>query len=305
MLLVSLINTYVQCFSCLPYSYRTHAIGDKSDLFGSRTGILFDRYAASEAVANLVVSAVFNPQRAERLATQRAMNDTLPSLMEVLRTFSRNVISLPYTSAEHLNNTTDRRSVKSSDLGQSSSVQIHELSDCNGLKPVASGYLIHANDSNHDMRSYKRDQRSAEDMREVQDEVLPHPRPHVSTSIESVQSNPAANEQLAVFRLECFVSQSVLVNAYLLLLTDAASSFLVKSQLSAHLKELATEIHSYLLLFQQEAKSNAEKSHSSPIYESDYLTVLEIISHLEMLSLSILSQKPFLSLLPTPMGPPI
>jgi hypothetical protein len=280
------------------------SIGDKSDLFGSRTGILFDRYAASEAAANLVVSAVFNPQRAERLATQRAINDSLPSLLEVLRAFSKNVISLPYTSALHPNLTISKSDVRSLNLAYSSSVQIRDIADRKVLKPVASKYLGYANKSSCNEGNYENDQHDAADVRVPENEVQPQQhRSQVGPSNESAQSDAAANEQFAVFLLETFISQSVLVNSYLLLLTDAASSFLVKSQLTLHLKELASEMHNFLLIL-QEAK-NISEAQSSQIIEADYLIILEKMSHLEMLSSSILSQKPFLSLLSTPMGPPI
>jgi hypothetical protein len=280
------------------------SIGDKSDLFGSRTGNLFDRYAASEAAANLVVSAVFNPQRAERLATQMATNDTLPSLLEVLRAFSRNIISLPYTSALHSDAPINRSDARIPNLAQSSSVLIHEIDNCNRLKPVSSAYLGHANKSSCNEKNYKKDQHTVAVTREPQNELPPQQlRSQVGPSIESTQSNAAANEQFAVFRFETFISQSVLVNSYLLLLTDAASSFLVKSQLTLHLKELASEIRNFLVIL-QEAK-NISESRSSQVIDDDFLIILEKMSHLELLSFSISSQKPFLSLLSTPIGPPI
>jgi hypothetical protein len=280
------------------------SIGDKGDLFGSRTGNLFDRYAASEAAANLVVSAVFNPQRAERLATQMATNDTLPSLLEVLRAFSRNVISLPYTSALHPNVPINRSDLRIPNLAQSSTVVTHEIDDFNRLKPVSSTYLGHANKSSCNEKNYKKDQHNVAVTREPQNELPPQQlRSQVGPSIDSAQSNAAANEQFAVFRFETFISQSVLVNSYLLLLTDAASSFLVKSQLTLHLKELASEMRNFLVILQ--GAKNISESQNSQVIEGDYLIILEKMSHLEMLTFSISSQKPFLSLLSTPIGPPI
>lgn len=294
-------------FFSLSYSYVSLAVGDKSDLFGSRSGTLFDRYAASESAANLVVSAVFNPERAERLATQRAINDTLPSLLEVMRAFSRNVILLPYASAVHAQSTIIKSDGEGLDLTQSNSVlvhEVHELDDCNGFKPVASAYLDKAINRNGDDRYHKKNQPNAADVRLSRNGMPPeHLRSQVGPSVETSQSNAAANEEFEAFPLESFISQSILLNSYLLLLTDAKSSFLVRSQLLAHLKDLASEIHKFLLIFQK-AKETLESQNSQEI-EGDYLILLEKISHLEMLSFSISSQKPFLSLLSTPMGPPI
>jgi hypothetical protein len=91
-------------------------------VFGSRSGALFDRLAATEAAASIVISAVFSTQRAERLATQRysTANDnmntmninmkankdrqrasassadsssaSLPSLLEIMQAFTRKII---------------------------------------------------------------------------------------------------------------------------------------------------------------------------------------------------------------------
>ena len=45
-------------------------VGGAADLFASRGGPLFDRLAATEAAATLVLRALFTPARAHRLAAQ-------------------------------------------------------------------------------------------------------------------------------------------------------------------------------------------------------------------------------------------
>jgi len=55
-------------------------VGGAADLFASRGGPLFDRLAATEAAATLVLRALFTPARAHRLATQVGVTVTRRSL---------------------------------------------------------------------------------------------------------------------------------------------------------------------------------------------------------------------------------
>ena len=67
-------------------------IGGAADFFGSRAGVLFDRLAAAEAAAGVVLDALFAPARMERLATQSQLDKTLPTLHEVLTTCTQALI---------------------------------------------------------------------------------------------------------------------------------------------------------------------------------------------------------------------
>ena len=320
-----LLSTKANCLLInLYHPYCTQAIGDNSDLFGSRTGNLFDRYAASEAAANLVVSAVFNHHRAERLATQTAINATLPSFIEVLRAFSKNVISSHYTAAAPPNRTSDKGGshYRSSSLPGAASTSRHsgsqeaatrakirshnEIGDFDALKFVPLMHIGNADDNSNSSESTystERDNDTEEEGSQYQDRLQSKLTSQDGTAAERIEIDAAAYEQLSDFRLESFIAQSVLINSYLIMLTDVSSSFLVKSQLKVHLKELAIEMQTFLLFLQETKKLLDYEAYS--VTEAESFILLDVISHLEMLLYSLSAQKPFLSLLSTPMGPPI
>ena len=54
------------------------------ETFPSRTGVTFDPIAAAEAAADMTVSLILNPQRAERLEQYHAENHDNPGLQEVI-----------------------------------------------------------------------------------------------------------------------------------------------------------------------------------------------------------------------------
>ena len=190
--------------------------------------------AATESAANIVVSAVFSPQRAERLATQKQLNTTLPSLSEILRSFTSEVILSRYP---------DR-----------TSVSIIESNYGVSVKSV----LIDGMDLFHK---------------------------------ENINRNNNADGAIESHYLESMVAQSVLVNAYLILLIDPRSSALVTGQIKSHLRSLLADINDII----ENLKKFAGKEDSS----------FETVAHLELLSDAIMMGKPFLRLLPSPLGPPI
>ena len=251
-----------------PPSHSTHsfslplpilAIGGVMDLFGSRAGALFDRYAATEAAANIVITAVFNPNRAQRIATQRSLSisvnesesQSLPSLFEVMRSFSNRVIL-----SQHDNNNKGHVAANDNDNERG----VSEINS-RGVGSNEWGVELEVG---------------------------------VGRGVRSFSSRTSGSDLSAVskegeFDLEVFVIQSVLVNAYLLLLNNPSSSFLVKSQVAAHLRELNAAITKIL----------NEMTGSEP-FQTD-----EKEAHYRLLSSSISAGKPFLALLPTPLGPPI
>ena len=74
------------------------SIGGAADFFGSRAGVVFDRLAAAEAAAGVVLDALFAPARMERVATQSQLDKTLPTLSEVLVTCTKTLILTPTDS---------------------------------------------------------------------------------------------------------------------------------------------------------------------------------------------------------------
>ena len=190
--------------------------------------------AATESAANIVVSAVFSPQRAERLATQKQLNTTLPSFFEILRSFTSVVILSQYTNR--------------------TSVSIIESNYRISVKSV----LIDGIDL-----FYK----------------------------ENINRNNNEDGAIEDYYLESMVAQSVLVNAYLILLIDPRSSALVTGQIKSHLRSLLADINDII----ENLKKFAGKEDSS----------FETVAHLELLSDAIMMGKPFLRLLPSPLGPPI
>ena len=220
--------------SALIFVWFYSAIGGTADVFGSRAGALFDRLAATESAANIVVSAVFSPQRAERLATQQQLNSTLPSFFEILRSFTNEVIlsHYPNKTSGFITESNYRISVKSVFI--------------DGIDAV---------------------------------------------NTETTNSNSNADGAVKEYYLESLVAQSVLVNAYLILLIDPRSSTLVTGQIKSHLRTLEAEI----LHIIQNFKNFGGNEDSS----------FETRAHLELLSDAIITGKPFLRLLPLPLGPPI
>lgn len=227
-------------------------IGGKRDLFGSRAGNLFDRYAATEAAANIVTSAVFSPQRAERLATQRALNTSLPSFLEVMQAFSTDIILKPYNN-----------------MSQSAVTHVD----------------AHA-----------------------------HVQSEVDVEAEAVATATGTATAAPAYLIEGFIAQSLVVNSYLTLLVSPLSSNLVKSQVKVHLLDLKAMMVTIIDKLESSSASTASGtgafpfgsgSESSSGSGSDSEGVLEARAHLRMLCDSIALGKPFLTLLETPLGPPI
>jgi hypothetical protein len=63
---------------------RTSGVGGSRELFGSRTSPNFDPVAAGEAAADIVLAALLDSSRLERLAQQSAADGTMPGIEEVL-----------------------------------------------------------------------------------------------------------------------------------------------------------------------------------------------------------------------------
>ena len=98
-----------------------------------------------------------------------------------------------------------------------------------------------------------------------------------------------------MYILETMVVQSVLVNAYLLLMTNSDSSSRVQGQIRSHLRSLNVKLIKLkdCLQVRQLRSAGAEEYY------------FEQVAHLELLSDAISSGKPFMKLLPSPLGPPI
>jgi hypothetical protein len=217
---------------------------------------MFDRYAATEAAAHIVTSAVFSPQRAERLATQRALNTSLPSFFEVMQAFSTDIILKPYSN-------------------MSQSAITHEI---------------------------------ARAQSEVVVEV------EVGAEAEVVATTTAT--AVPAYLLEGFIAQSLVVNSYLTLLVSPLSSNLVKSQVKVHLLDLKAMLLKIMEKLEGSSTSTSSITGTFPVGsssgsgsdsggDSGSEGVLEVRAHLRMLSDSIAPGKPFLTLLETPLGPPI
>jgi hypothetical protein len=78
--------------SAFGYDPAAGTIGGAADLFGSRAGVAFDRLAAAEAAAGVVLDALFAPARMERLAAQTQFDKTLPTLHEVLTRCTKTLV---------------------------------------------------------------------------------------------------------------------------------------------------------------------------------------------------------------------
>ena len=253
------------------------AIGGSPDVFGSRVGALFDRLAATESAVNIVVSAVFSPERAERLATQQYQNRTLPSFIEVLQSFTKEVILSQYQCY----NLTSTR------LQAQSLTSLQRFKTMDGMKNI--------------------DHLSVENENYGATFTMVH---NVNISIRNIRravdsnnndnSDNDNNSNHNDYRLESMVAQSVLVNSYLIILNDPRSSGLVVGQIKNHLRFLIAEIlqiSKKLKIF--ELNQDVQK------LSSDDASNLDLIAHLELLSDAIIASKPFLRLLPLPLGPPI
>jgi hypothetical protein len=108
---------------------------------------------------------------------------------------------------------------------------------------------------------------------------------------------------------EGFIAQSLVVNSYLTLLVSPLSSNLVKSQVKVHLLDLKIMLVKVIEKLEGSSISTAASSTGTFSFESGSGSgsegVLEVRAHLRMLCDSIALGKPFLTLLETPLGPPI
>lgn len=116
------------------------------------------------------------------------------------------------------------------------------------------------------------------------------------------------------YLLEGFIAQSLLVNSYLTLLVSPLSSNLVKSQVKVHLLDLKAMLLKIIEKLEGSSTSTSSITGTFPFgsssgsgsdSDSGSEGVLEVRAHLRMLSDSIALGKPFLTLLETPLGPPI
>lgn len=254
-------------------------IGGKKDLFGSRTGALFDRYAASESAANLVTSAVFCPERAERLATQRALNSSLPSFIEVMQAFSTNIILNPYKN-----------------LSQSSITKVI-AEEANENRNQGSGYshdTVHSDRMVGAMGAIM----TAAELSDAQYSSETIPR---TTTTTTTTTTTAVAASAPAYLLESFIAQSMVVDSYLNLLVSSLSSNLVKSQVKAHLHDL----NAMLVKINKEFEDSNTSTSSRNKFHFGNEGTTEVRAHLMMLCDRITLGKPFLTLLATPLGPPI
>ena len=245
-------------------------IGGKKDLFGSRTGALFDRYAATESAAYLVTSAVFCPERAERLATQRALNSSLPSFFEVMQAFSTNIILNPYKNLSHSSIT---------------KVVAEEVDENRNQGPGYSHDTVHSDRIVGAMGAI---------MTTAQSSDAQYPS-------ETTTSTSAAAASAPAYLLESFIAQSMVVDSYLTLLVSQLSSNLVKSQVKAHLHDL----NAMLVKITKEFEDSNISTSSTNNFHFENEGTTEVRAHLMMLCDRITLGKPFLTLLATPLGPPI
>ncbi len=70
---------------------RPTGYSNTREVFDSRAGLVFDPYVPAENIADLVFSAIANPQRASRLIYQHLADEQLPSLSTVLSNTSQQV----------------------------------------------------------------------------------------------------------------------------------------------------------------------------------------------------------------------
>ena len=250
-------------------------IGGKKDLFGSRTGALFDRYAATESAAYLVTSAVFCPERAERLATQRALNSSLPSFFEVMQAFSTNIILNPYKNLSHSSIT---------------KVVAEEVDENRNQGPGYSHDTVHSDRIVGAMGAIMTTAQSSDAQ-----------YPSETTPTTTTTTTTAAAASAPAYLLESFIAQSMVVDSYLTLLVSPLSSNLVKSQVKAHLHDL----NAMLVKITKEFEDSNISTSSTNNFHFENEGTTEVRAHLMMLCDRITLGKPFLTLLATPLGPPI
>lgn len=258
--------------------FHCTVIGGKKDLFGSRTGALFDRYAATESAANLVTSAVFCPERAERLATQRALNSSLPSFFEVMQAFTTTIILNPYKNLSH------------------SSIRKVVAEEVDDNRNQGSGYSHDTVYSDRIVGAMGAIMTTAESS-DAQYPSQTTPR----TTTTTTTTTTAGAASAPAYLLESFIAQSMVVDSYLTLLVSPLSSNLVKSQVKAHLHDL----NAMLVKITKEFEDSNNSTSSTNNFHFGNEGTMEVRAHLMMLCDRITLGKPFLTLLATPLGPPI
>ena len=70
------------------------------EVFKRRTGMVFDALAPAETAANLTLRLLLNPERCARLVRQKAIDPTLPGLIDVLDKLRESIIKSAYVSQE-------------------------------------------------------------------------------------------------------------------------------------------------------------------------------------------------------------
>lgn len=144
--------------------------------------------------------------------------------------------------------------------------------------------------------------------------VNAHARVQSDVEVEATATVTA----VPAYLLEGFVAQSLVVNSYLTLLVSPLSSNLVKSQVKVHLLDLKAMLLKIIEKLEGSNTSSASITGTFPFgsgsssssgtgsdSDSGSEGVLEVRAHLRMLCDSIALGKPFLTLLETPLGPPI
>lgn len=75
------------------FGYEVSILGNDNDAFStSNTGKAFNKIDAIENAVSIVLSAVFDSSRVNRIITQKSSNSSLPSLLDILNMFSTKVI---------------------------------------------------------------------------------------------------------------------------------------------------------------------------------------------------------------------
>jgi hypothetical protein len=305
-------------------------------VFGSRSGALFDRLAASEAAASLVVSAVFSAQRAERLATQRYAS--AGTVGDILGSDGASTVTQSVSHRQKQNGKDDNRG------------QILTRTRARTQIRTRTRRL---------MRALEGDQRPQQTPENAPPVSLPSLLEVMQlftrkviheqsiTSIQALLSTSGSSTASAsvTYPLETRLAQSVLINAYLTLVNDPQASAMVAGQVKTHLvgvsKAIQASLASLLASLEEAdhtqkgaasalnsttAKScdfsgrstdscsvGSESSLSAPI-SVDMSTIneaFEWVAHYNVLlnALAVsggdVKGKAFLRLLPVPQGPPI
>lgn len=71
------------------------------EVFKRRTGMVFDALAPAETAANLTLRLLLNPERCARLVRQKAVDPTLPGLMDVLDKLREAIVNPSVTSQDN------------------------------------------------------------------------------------------------------------------------------------------------------------------------------------------------------------